>query len=84
MFTFYYTNLYTNHCIKETSIKQTKTAKQNETKTNKKRERKTTFKGTHFNKINHRRLKKINLGIQNTIKYKYKSEDVTFMSSCPL
>ena len=82
MFTFYYTNLYTNHCIKETSIKQTKTTKQN--KTNKKRERKTTFKGAHFNKINHRRLKKINLGIQNTIKYKYKSEDVTFMSSCPL
>jgi hypothetical protein len=82
MFTFYYTNLYTNHCIKETSIKQTKTTKQN--KTNKKRERNTTFKGAHFNKINHRRLKKINLGIQNTIKYKYKSEDVTFMSSCPL
>ena len=60
------------------------TNKNNKTKTNKKRERKTTFKGAHFNKINHRRLKKINLGIQNTIKYKYKSEDVTFMSSCPL
>ena len=32
MFTFYYTNIYTNHCIKETSIKQTKTTKQNKTK----------------------------------------------------